>query len=323
MKKKSLGLAMMLVLGGTLAACNNSDEDDTSAANEDSTEVKDDQASTSQEAVIGDGSSTVFPILEIINEDYNAEYGSAAEIGVSGTGAGFDRFISGETDFQNASRPIKDEEKEKLDEAGIDYTELEVAVDGLTVAVNKDNDFVEDLTFEELYKIYSGEATNWSDVRSDFPDEKIAVYGPDQSHGTHDFFKEEVMNDEDITGELIQDTNQVVNAVTSDKNAIGFFGYNFYLNNKDSLKALAIQGEDGSEAVEPTEENVKNYNYPLSRALYVYVADEKVKENDDLKQFIEFTLDNATTAAEDSGYVALDGDKLKEQKDKFNEISEN
>ena len=99
MKKKSLSLAMMLVLGGTLAACNN-DEDDTSAANEDSTEVKDDQASTSQEAVIGDGSSTVFPILEIINEDYNAEYGSAAEIGVSGTGAGFDRFISGETDFQ-------------------------------------------------------------------------------------------------------------------------------------------------------------------------------------------------------------------------------
>ena len=122
----------MLVLGGTLAACNNSDEEDTSATNEDSTEVKDDQASTSQETVIGDGSSTVFPILEIINEDYNAEYGSAAEIGVSGTGAGFDRFISGETDFQNASRPIKDEEKEKLDEAGIEYTELEVAIDGLT-----------------------------------------------------------------------------------------------------------------------------------------------------------------------------------------------
>lgn len=321
MKKQTLSVAMMLVLGGTLAACNSDAEnDDNNASNETSTETKEEKSSVTEQAIVGDGSSTVFPILEIVNEDYNAEYGSAAEIGVSGTGAGFDRFIAGETDFQNASRPIKDEEKQALEDAGIEYTELEVAIDGLTVAVNKDNDFVKDLTFEELYKIYSGQAETWADVRSDFPDEKIVVYGPDQSHGTHDFFKEEVMDDEDIQGELIQDTNQVVNAVTSDKNAIGFFGYNFYLNNKDKLQAVAIQGEDSTEAVEPTEENVKSYKYPLSRALYVYVANDKVKENESLSQFIEFLLDNASVAAEDSGYVALDEEKLNEQKDKFKEI---
>ena len=182
------------------------------------------------------------------------------------------------------------------------------------------NDFATDLTFDELYKIYSGEAKTWKDVRSDFPDEEIKVYGPDQSHGTHDFFVEEVMNDEDVVGELIQDTNQVVNAVGSDEYAIGFFGYNYYLNNQETLKAVSIQGPDNDSAVEPTEENVKSFEYPLSRPLYIYASNKSVKENESVKTFLEYTLENSQEAAEEAGYVGLDDEKLKEEEDKLNSI---
>lgn len=319
MKQKLFSFLAILLAGIVLAACGNSstesDSEETGTANGgETTELSKD------EKIIGDGSSTVFPILEIVNEEFNAEYGKAAEIGVSGTGAGFDKFIAGETDFQNASRGIKDEEKKALEDAGVEYTELQVGTDGLTVAVNMANDFATDLTFDELYKIYSGEAKTWKDVRSDFPDEEIKVYGPDQSHGTHDFFVEEVMNDEDVVGELIQDTNQVVNAVGSDDYAIGFFGYNYYLNNQETLKAVSIQGPDNDSAVEPTEENVKSFEYPLSRPLYIYVSNKSVKENESVKTFLEYTLEISQEAAEEAGYVGLDDEKLKEEQDKLNSI---
>lgn len=308
MKKSMFLAALLMSLTFILAACGGE------SGAEESTEKDSGELSGTIE---GDGSSTVFPIMEIINEEFNAEYGTAAEIGVSGTGGGFERFTAGETDFQNASREISDEEVSALEEAGIEYTEFLVGTDGLTVAVSKENDFVDSLTFDELYTIYSGEADSWSDVREDFPDEPITAYGPDQSHGTHDFFVEEVMNDEDVDAQLIQDTNQVVSSVTSDPSSIGFFGYSFYLNNQDSLKAVPVQGPDNEKAIEPTDETVQDYSYPLSRPLFVYAGNESLENNEAFRTFMEFTLENAATAAEEAGYVALPEEDYQEQIDQL------
>lgn len=322
MKKSMFLAALLMSLMFILAACGGGNAEDPTSGegNEASGESgggSEEGSGESGGSIIGDGSSTVFPIMEIINEEFNAEHGMAAEIGVSGTGAGFERFTAGETDFQNASRDIKEEEVAALEEAGIEYTEFLVGTDGLTVAVSQENDFVDSLTFDELYTIYSGEAESWSDVREDFPDEPITAYGPDQSHGTHDFFKEEVMNDEDVQAELIQDTNQVVSSVTADPNSIGFFGYSFYLNNQDTLKAVPIQGPDSEEAIEPTDETVQSYEYPLSRPLFVYAKNESLENNESFRTFMEFTLENAAMAAEETGYVALPEEDYQEQIDQL------
>lgn len=267
--------------------------------------------------IAGEGSSTVFPILNILVEDFAADHGVSVELGGNGTGSGFSNLIEGTADFANASRPIAEEEEQDLEEAGIEWTEYQVATDGLTVAVNQENDFVDYLTFEELQTIYSGEASNWSDVRDEFPDEPITAYGPDQSHGTHDFFNEEVMDEEGIEGELIQDTNQVVSSVVSDESSIGFFGYNFFLENEDQLNAVPIQGPDNDEPVEATTENVMNFNYPLARPLYLYVNDASLEENETFNTFLEYVLVNSQEAAQEVGYVPLEDDALQEQYDQL------
>jgi len=263
--------------------------------------------------VNGDGSSTVAPVTEKINEQFNAEYPDVTvSIGTSGTGGGFEKFIAGETDFSNASRDIKDEEKKALEDKKIEYTEFKIASDGLTVAVNKENDFVDYLTFDELKKIYSGEAKTWKDVRADFPAEEIKAFSPDQSHGTYDFFSEEVLDEAEIKAEKNADTNVIVKSVQDNKNGIGFFGYNFYQENKDNLKAVKIQKEGEGEGVEATEESVKDGSYPLSRPLYIYAKNESLKSNEAFKTFMKFTLENAKDASKDSGYVSLEDKEYEE-----------
>ena len=263
--------------------------------------------------VNGDGSSTVAPVTEKINEQFNAEYPDVTvSIGTSGTGGGFEKFIAGETDFSNASRDIKDEEKKALEDKKIEYTEFKIASDGLTVAVNKENDFVEYLTFDELKKIYSGEAKTWKDVRADFPAEEIKAFSPDQSHGTYDFFSEEVLDKGEIKAEKNADTNVIVKSVQDNKNGIGFFGYNFYQENKDNLKAVKIQKEGEGEGIEATEESVKDGSYPLSRPLYIYAKNESLKSNEAFKTFMKFTLENAKDASKDSGYVSLEDKEYEE-----------
>ncbi|TDM18397.1 PstS family phosphate ABC transporter substrate-binding protein [Macrococcoides canis] len=263
--------------------------------------------------VNGDGSSTVAPVTEKINEQFNAEYPDVTvSIGTSGTGGGFEKFIAGETDFSNASRDIKDEEKKALEDKKIEYTEFKIASDGLTVAVNKENDFVEYLTFDELKKIYSGEAKNWKDVRADFPAEEIKAFSPDQSHGTYDFFSEEVLDEGEIKAEKNADTNVIVKSVQDNKNGVGFFGYNFYQENKDNLKAVKIQKEGEGEGVEATEESVKDGSYPLSRPLYIYAKNESLKSNEAFKTFMKYALENAKDASKESGYVPLE-DKAYEE----------
>ena len=323
MKKNLFLAALLMSLMFILAACSGSGSDSSEEASTDEGSEDGSGAEVSgninedDEQIAGEGSSTVFPILNLLVEDFNADHGVAVELGGNGTGSGFSALIEGTAQFANASRGIEQEEIDALEDAGIEWTEFLVATDGLTVAVNPANDFVEDLTFEELNMIYSGEAENWSDVREDFPEEPITAYGPDQSHGTHDFFNEEVMDEEGVDAQLIQDTNQVVSSVVGDENAIGFFGFSFYQANEDSLKAVSISGPDSEEAVEPTFENEMDFSYPLSRPLYMYVNNAALEENETFHTFMEYTLKNSQSAAEEVGYVPLEDEALEEELSKL------
>lgn len=311
MKKKLFLGTPLLCLIFILAACGGGNAQDTT----EETEASNDN--NENNSISGEGSSTVFPILNLLVEDFNAEEGAAVELGGNGTGSGFSGLTEGSADFANASRPIAEEEEQALSDADVEWTEFLVATDGLTVAVNQDNDFVDYLTFEELRTIYSGEAENWSDVRDEFPDEPITAYGPDQSHGTHDFFNEEVMDEEGIEGQLIQDTNQVVSSVVGDANSIGFFGFNFYLENEDQLNAVPIAQSADEEEVEPTFENVMDFSYPLSRPLYVYADNQSLEEKEDFHAFMEYVLSHSQNAAEESGYVPLEDDAKEEELSKL------
>lgn len=265
----------------------------------------DSKSSDEKGQVKGDGSSTVGPIIEVLNEKFAKKYPNiTVSSSTSGTGGGFEKFIAGETDFSNASRPIKPEEKKKLEDKGIKYHEWKIAKDGVTIAVNKDNDFVKELSVDQLKKIYSGEAKTWKDVDPKFPNKEIKAFSPDQSHGTYDFFSEEVMNKGDIKAEKNADTNVIVQSVKNNKEGIGYFGYNFYEQNKDSLKEVKIKGKDGK-SIEPTKKTIQDGSYALSRDLFIYTNDKKMKDNKALGTFIKFVLEDKGKSAEKAGYVAL------------------
>lgn len=256
-----------------------------------------------------DGSSTVFPIMEAVAEEYMMEQpGVNVTVGQSGTGGGFEKFAAGETHVSNASRPIKEEEVKALEEAGIDFTEFEVAYDGLSVVVNKENDWVDHLTVDELKKIWvdNGETKKWSDIREGWPDEEIKLYSPGTDSGTYDYFNEVILEDAQIdkNAVLSEDDNVLVQGVTGDKNALGYFGYAYYAENKDNLKVVPIDGGEGP--VEPTNETVESGEYsPLSRPLFVYVSNKAVAEDEAVYDYMKFMIENAGTLSEEVGYVSL------------------
>lgn len=259
-----------------------------------------------------DGSSTVFPIMEAVVEEYNMNQPNVkVSVGVSGTGGGFKAFAAGETDISNASRPIKDEEKAALEKAGIEYTEFEIAYDGLSVVVNKDNDWVDYLTVDELKKMWieDGTVKKWSDIRDGWPEEEIKFYSPGTDSGTFDYFDEVVLDGQPIVEKatLSEDDNTLVTGVTGDKNAIGYFGYAYYAENKDQLRVVPI--DNGNGAVEPTNETVESGKYtPLSRPLYIYVKNESLSKPE-VYDFVKFALENAGTLSEEVGYVSLPKEK--------------
>ncbi|MBH9581162.1 thioredoxine reductase [Staphylococcus felis] len=284
------------------------------AGQESSSDNSSDSENTNVEGTVkGNGSSTVAPIIEKLNEDFSSKFNKVTlENVTSGTGDGFKQFIAGKTDFSNASRPIKDEEKQQLEDKNIDYTEFQIAQDGLTVAVNKDNDFVDQLSLDDLKKIYSGESKKWSDVNSKWPNEEIKAFSPDQSHGTYDFFTEEVMGDAEIKAEKNQNTDVIVSSVKDNKNGIGFFAYNFFKENENDLKAVKIVDKN-NKAVEPNEKTIQDGSYPLSRPLFIYANNQKLKDNDAFAQFMNYTLEDKGKAASAVDYVALKDEKYDEQ----------
>lgn len=264
-----------------------------------------------------DGSSTVYPISEAVAEEFMAanEGKVRVTVGLSGTGGGFKRFCAGETDISNASRPIKDSEKEQCAASNIEFLEFPVASDGLTVAVNPANTFVQCLTVAELKKIWEPGSTvkNWSDVRAGLPNREIKLYGPGTNSGTFDYFTEAINGKEDASRAdytASEDDNVLVQGVEGDAEALGYFGYAYYKENATKLKAVGI--DNGAGCVLPSEETVRNTTYkPLSRPLMIYVS-KPALARPEVRAFVKFYLENSATLVPQVGYVALEDSKYQE-----------
>lgn len=262
-----------------------------------------------------DGSSTVYPITAAVGEEFQQLNPDVkVTVGFSGTGGGFEKFLQKETDINDASRAIKAEEIAKAEENKIEYKEIKIAYDGLSVVVSHDNDFVDSLTVDELKRIWepNSKVKTWKDVRPEWPAEEIKLFGPGSDSGTFEYFTEEVVGEKgairtDYTAS--EDDNVLVNGVAGEKNGMGFFGYAYYIENKDKLKVVPI--DNGSGPVEPNEETVKSGAYaPLSRPLFIYVRNESLKKAE-VKAFLEFYLKEGTKVIPSVGYVPLNEDEYK------------
>ena len=238
---------------------------------------RDDDGVTMTGTIEIDGSSTVYPISEAVAEEFNKLHGRVrVNVGVSGTGGGFKRFIIGETDISGASRLIRNPKETSEAEAnGIEYVELRLGTDGLSVMVNSSNDFVDCLTTDELKRIWEpgSKINNWSQVRAGFPDQKMRLYGPDTDSGTFDYFTDEIMGEVQLSRAdytASADDNVLVQGIAGDKGSLGYFGYAYYRENEDKLKVLAV--DSGSGCVKPSPETITSAEYsPLSRPLFIYV----------------------------------------------------
>lgn len=262
-----------------------------------------------------DGSSTVYPITAAVGEEFQQLNPDVkVTVGFSGTGGGFEKFLQKEIDINDASRAIKAEEIAKAEENKIEYKEIKIAYDGLSVVVSHDNDFVDSLTVDELKRIWepNSKVKTWKDVRPEWPAEEIKLFGPGSDSGTFEYFTEEVVGEKgairtDYTAS--EDDNVLVNGVAGEKNGMGFFGYAYYIENKDKLKVVPI--DNGSGPVEPNEETVKSGAYaPLSRPLFIYVRNESLKKAE-VKAFLEFYLKEGTKVIPSVGYVPLNEDEYK------------
>jgi phosphate transport system substrate-binding protein len=289
-----------LILGLTLSAC---------TAAEPSTPVE----SKLSGSISIDGSSTVFPITELVAEDFNAENPNVQiTVGFSGTGGGFTKFAAKEIEVSGASRPIKTAEADAAKAAGVEFVELMVAYDGLSVVVAKDNTWLDYLTVEELAKLYGPDATatKWSEIRAGFPDLTIKLYSPGHDSGTFDYFTEAVngkgglirQDNETVKIFFSEDDNALVTGVAGDAGSIGYFGFAYYEENADKLKLVPIQKKDAP--VTPSFDTISNSSYPLSRPLFIYVNKEALAR-EEVKAFVTFYIENAGDLASEVGYVAL------------------
>ena len=313
---KRLG-ALVLATAFAFAACSSSGS---SAA------PSDGAAGPSMDAVEGtvtiDGSSTVFPISEAVAEEFRApQPGVDVTVAESGTGGGFKKFCAGETDINDASRPIKeadDAEGKACTTNGVTWVKLQVGIDGLTVVVNPENTWVTCLTLEQLAIIYgpdSPENLSWKAVDPSFPDQPVVRYMPGADSGTFDYFTEAVNGEADVSTSFAtqsEDDNVLVTGVAGDVNAIGYFGYAYYAENTDKLKAVEIDGGKG--CVAPNDETIGDNTYsPLSRPLFIYPNTATAAEDPALKAFVYFYLANAATLAAEVGYIAVPADVATQQ----------
>lgn len=274
-----------------------------------------DQAAGTAGIIKVDGSSTVFPISEAVAEEFQAKNDARVTIGVSGTGGGMKKFCAGEIDITGASRTIKDTEAQLCADGGIEYIELPVAFDGITVVINNDNDWVDYLSVDELKTIWQpasqGSVTHWNQVRSSFPNTEIKLFGPGADSGTFDYFTKKIVGKEhssrgDYTGS--EDDNILVQGVKGNKGSLGYFGYAYYENNKSILKPVPV-GDNAETAVLPTTATIADLSYsPLSRPIFIYVS-TKAAERPEVSDFIEFYLNEGGPLAEEVGYVSLPDDE--------------
>lgn len=320
MKRKLSFLAISFIIL-LLASCNQNQ-------NSKSTDSK---STTFEGTVSIDGSSTVYPISEAVAEEYLAINPKArVTVGESGTGGGFKKFGRGETDLSDASRPIKQSEIDLCESNGISYLELLVAYDGMAIVVNPNNNWVNDITVEELKKIWEpaaqGVITKWNQIRPEWPNKEIHLFGAGTASGTFDYFTE-VINGEvqscrgDYTAS--EDDNVLVQGVAGDELALGFFGLSYYENNTDKLKLVAVDDnndENGVGPILPSIETVKNKTYtPLSRPLFLYV-NSKAAEKEIVQDFVKFYLENTVKLSQEVGYVPLSNDEVEMYKTKWSDF---
>jgi phosphate transport system substrate-binding protein len=257
-----------------------------------------------------DGSSTVYPITEAVAEEFGAETGGSVRVmvGFSGTGGGFRRFCNGETEISNASRHIRQSEADLCAQNGIEFIEMQVAIDGLAVVVNPQNEFVQCLTVAELRRMWEpgSQVANWSQVRDGFPNQPLRLYGPGTNSGTFDYWTEAVMGQErasrtDFTAS--EDDNVLVQGVEGDRNALGYFGYAYYHENQGRLRPVAV--DNGQGCILPTPETVVSGEYaPLSRPLFIYVRRDAL-QRPEVAEFIRFYMEHAPQLVGEVGYVPV------------------
>ncbi len=258
-----------------------------------------------------DGSSTVYPISEAVSSAFNKRFPNVSVVvGVSGTGGGFQQFSRGQTDISDASRPIKADEFASCRDSGVQFVELPVAYDGLSIVVHKENTFIDQLTLEEITKIFRADeaATRWSEVRSEWPDSQIQIFAPGTDSGTFDYFMEVVAGDDGTLRSDMstsEDDNVLVTGISGSPRAIGFFGVAYYEENRDKLRAVPVVNPKTGEAVMPTGEAIEGGEYaPFSRPLFIYVNNKSLRRPE-VKRFVTFYLDNAAEMAATAGYVPL------------------
>jgi phosphate transport system substrate-binding protein len=277
----------------------------------------DSDSSASGDLITADGSSTVGPFTTKAAEDWKASGGSEVTVGISGTGGGFERFCVGETDISNASRQIDEEEAAICEENGIEYVELRVATDALTNVVNLENDWTSCLTVEQLNAIWKPKSTvtNWNQVDPSYPDQPLKLYGAGTDSGTFDYFTDVINGEEGASRtdfSATEDDNVTVQGVSGDKGALGYFGFSYFEENQDKLKALEVDA--GSGCVAPSVETAQNDTYtPLSRPLFMYVKLSSLTDNQSVTDFMTYTLENAETIATEAQFVPLNQEQIDEQ----------
>jgi len=266
-----------------------------------------------QQVVKVDGSSTVFPITEAVAEEFQKAKKNAIKVtvGISGTGGGFKKFCRGETDISDASRPILDKEMADCKAAGIEYFELPIAFDAITVVINPKNGFIKQLTVAELKKIWEpaaqGKVTRWNQVNPAWPNQPMKLFGPGADSGTFDYFTEAVVGKAkssrgDFTAS--EDDNVLVQGVARDVNALGYFGFSYYVENKDKLKAVPIVNDKGQAVTPSFDAVVKGTYQPLSRPIFIYV-NAKALAKPEVKEFVQFYLEHGAQLSQEVKYVPL------------------
>jgi len=317
-------LALAVLALGAAGCGRDEDEDDASApaTSEETTTAEAEQLSGK---VIADGSSTVGPLTTAAAEAYREVQPDVnVEVGISGTGGGFERFCAGETDISDASRPIKDDEEAPIcADAGIEYVDYQVAVDALTVIINPENDWATCLTTEQLKKIWEpkaeGKITNWNQVDPSFPDEPLTLAGAGTDSGTFDYFTDVINGEEGASRadyNATEDDNVTVQAVAGEKGALGYLGFSYYEQNLDTLKAVEIDGGGG--CVAPSAETAQDGTYtPLARPLFIYVKNESIQTKPQVKGFVDYYLNNLDALAEAALFIGVPEDVVSENLSKL------
>lgn len=305
---KARRLAVGLLVTALLAAA-------CGEANTDPSSSGDDGGQSLSSSIAIDGSSTVFPIAQAVAEEFQiANPDSQVSVGFAGTGGGFEAFCAGDTQISTASRAIEPDEVACLKKAGIDYTEFQIAVDGLAIVTHPDTEWVDCITFDQLQAIYEpgSNVASWSDVDGSWPGDELKIFGPDPDSGTYDYFAETVADPEaeepatrdDMTQSA--DDNVLVQGVQGEAGSIGYFGFAYFEENSQGLKALEVDnGESG--CVAPSAETVKSTEYPLSRPLFFYVANDAM-DQEVVSAFVSFWVQNAAEYATAVGYVETPAD---------------